>query len=99
MDTAQRRAIKAYRTRLGAKGMARFEVLGRDGDQDLIRQLARRLAQNDADAAQLRAAVTKGLGSASAETGGIVAALRRSPLVGANIPITRRRDGGRKVKL
>jgi hypothetical protein len=42
--TPQRRALNNYRKRLNQRGMARFEVLGLDGDRDLIRSLARRLA-------------------------------------------------------
>jgi len=40
---SQKRALKTYRDRLGERGMARFEVLGRDADRDLIRSLARSL--------------------------------------------------------
>src|SRR5205823_9061005 len=44
-NTSQKRAIKNYRNRLHQRGMARFEVLGLDADRDLIRSLARRLAE------------------------------------------------------
>ena len=57
-DTAQKRAIRNYRTRLVKRGMARFEVLGLHADRDLIRSLARRLAENDPDAVRIRAAVS-----------------------------------------
>src|SRR6202011_2743639 len=50
-NTSQKRALKNYRRRLGKRGMARFEVLGLDADRLLIRSLAKRLAENDADAA------------------------------------------------
>lgn len=36
MRTSQNRAIRTYRTRLSERGLARFEVLGRDTDRDLI---------------------------------------------------------------
>ena len=39
MDTAQKRAVRNYRSRLGERGLARFEVFGRDADRDLIRSL------------------------------------------------------------
>jgi hypothetical protein len=57
-NTSQKRAIKNYRKRLHKRGMARFEVLGLDGDRDLIRSLARRLAEDGPEASQLRAVVT-----------------------------------------
>jgi len=47
--TPQKRALKNYRKRLNQRGMARFEVLGLDGDRDLIRSLAKRLASDDPD--------------------------------------------------
>ena len=49
-NTAQKRAIKNYRSRLRKRGIARFEVLGLESDRHLIRSLAKRLAQNDPDA-------------------------------------------------
>jgi hypothetical protein len=44
MSNSQKRAIQNYRARLGER-LARFEVLGRETDRDLIRALARRLAE------------------------------------------------------
>lgn len=35
MGTSQNRAIQNYRTCLSERGLARFEVLGRDADRDL----------------------------------------------------------------
>ena len=49
--TSQARALTNYRKRLSKRGMARFEVLGLDSDRELVRALARRLAENDAEAA------------------------------------------------
>jgi hypothetical protein len=99
MTTSQKQAIRKYRSGLSKRGMARFEVLGRDGDQELIRSLARRLAEDGAEAMQLRTAVTQTLDGSAAKTGGILAALRRSPLVGADLDVTRARGRGRKVSL
>lgn len=99
MTTSQKRAIRNYRSRLGARGLARFEVLGRDADRDLIRALARRLADDGPEAAQLRAAVGQVIQGEPRKTGGILAALRRSPLVGADLDLTRPREDGRKVDL
>jgi hypothetical protein len=94
MSSSQKRAVRNYRSRLRKRGLARFEVLGLKTDQALIRSVARRLAEGDVDAAQLRAAMSR-----PAKTGGILAALRRSPLVGADLELTRSREQGRKVDL
>jgi transposase len=99
MGTSQKRAIQNYRSRLGERGLARFEVLGRDTDRDLIRSLARRLAENGPEAARLRAAVSRFIAGEPPKKGGILAALRRSPLVGADLDLTRSCEGGRKVEI
>jgi hypothetical protein len=96
---AQRRAIRKYRSRLGERGLARFEVLGRDTDRDLVRSIARRLAEDDAAASRLRAAVTSSMAGELPRKGGILAALRRSPLVGTDLDLTRAREEGRKVEI
>jgi hypothetical protein len=98
-DTAQKRALRNYRKRLTKRGMARFEVLGLDSDRDLIRSLAKRLAEDDPDAVQIRAAVSRTIAGEPPKKGGILAALRRSPLVGANLDLARSHDTGRKVDL
>lgn len=41
MGSSQKRAIRNCRSRLSERGLARFEVLGRDADRDFIRSLAR----------------------------------------------------------
>lgn len=99
MGDSQRRAIRNYRSRLSEKGLARFEVLGRDTDRDLIRSLARRLAEDSTDASKLRAIVGQAVSGESPEKGGILAALRRSPLVGADLDFARQREEGRKINL
>jgi hypothetical protein len=98
-DTPQQRAIKNYRNRLTERGMARFEVLGREADRALIRLFARRLAEDGPEAARLRGAVTEGVTDEPPRKGGILAALRRSPLVGAGAMPTRPLEPGRKVDL
>jgi len=99
MASSQNRAIRAYRSRLGARGLARFEVLGRDTDRELIRSLARRLSEDTQAAAELRAAVSQSIAGEPPKAGGILAALRRSPLVGADLDLSRRREPGRKIAL
>ena len=99
MGTSQKRAIQNYRSRLSERGLARFEVLGLDGDRDLIRSLARRLAEGGPEAARIRAAVTQTISGEPPKRGGILAALRRSPLVGADLDVSRTVTRGRKVDL
>ena len=98
MGASQKRAIQSYRSRLGERGLARFEVLGRDTDRALIRALARRLAEDGPEALELRSAI-RAIGGEEGKKGGILAALRRSPLVGAALDVSRSREGGRNIKL
>jgi len=99
MGNSQKRAIQNYRSRLNERGLARFEVLGRKSDRELIRSLARRLAADDAEAMRIRATVNQTISGEPPKTGGILAALRRSPLVGADLELGRSRAKGRKVDL
>ena len=97
MGSSQKRAIRNYRRRLSKRGLARFEVLGRDADRDLICSLARRLAEGGPKASHLRTAVNQGIDGEPAKKGGILAALRRSPLVGVGLDITRSREKRRNA--
>lgn len=99
MTASQKQAVRNYRKRLAGQGLKRFEVLGLDGDRELIRTLARRLADGGAEATKLRASVSQTLGGEAPRKGGILAALRRSPLVGAELDLVRLRETGRKVDL
>jgi hypothetical protein len=98
-NTAQKRALQNYRRRLVKRGMARFEVLGLDADRDLIRLLAKRLAGDGPEAVRIRAAVSQTMDGGPLRKGGILAALRRSPLVGADLNLTRSHETGRKINL
>jgi hypothetical protein len=97
--TPQKRAIQNYRKRLTQRGMARFEVLGLDADRELIRSLARRLAGDGPDPARIRATVRLTIVGEQSRKGGILNALRRSPLVGADLDLSRPVTPGRKVDL
>ncbi len=97
--SSQRRAIDTYRRRLTARGMARFEVIGRETDRELIRTVARCLAEGGPDADRLRAAVKQTVSGEPPKKGGIVKALLSSPLVGAELDLTRAREQGRKVDI
>ena len=97
--TPQKRALNSYRKRLDQRGMARFEVLGLDADRELIRSLARRLAGDSPDSARIRATVRRTISGEPPKKGGILNALRRSPLVGADLDLNRPATPGRKVDL
>jgi hypothetical protein len=98
-STSQERAIKNDRDRLSKRGMARFDVLGLVADRDLIRSFARRLAEEGPEAARLRTAVSQTIAGKPSAKGGILDALRRSPLVGADAIPARPFETGRKVHL
>jgi hypothetical protein len=98
-NAAQNRAIEKYRARLRQRGFARFEVMALESDRDLIRTLARRLAEEGPEAEQVRAAVRTAVAREPPKPGGILSALRRSPLVGADLDLSRPREEGRKVDL
>jgi hypothetical protein len=84
---AQARAVNSYRKRLAGRGLTRFEVLGLKTDRELIRTLARRLAENDSEAAKMRASVREKVSPAAPQKGGVLAALRGWPI--ADLPLTR----------
>lgn len=95
----QTRALANYRKRLRQRGMARFEVLGLATDRELIRTLARQLAENNPEAQEIRASVHRCIKAQPLNKGGILAALRRSPLVGADLKLVRPSLKGRRVDL
>ena len=98
-DSSQRRATDRYRRRLAERGLARFEVLGRDADRELIRSLAKRLAEDGPQADRLRTVVRHGVADEPPRRGGILEALRRSPLVGEEAVPPHPFDPGREVDL
>jgi hypothetical protein len=99
MGDSQKRAVQIYRARLGERGLVLFEVLGRETDRDLIRALARRLTEHSPAASRLRDALNETIADERPGRGSILAALRRSPLVDADLDVTRSREEGRKVEL
>ena len=98
-DTSRKRAVENYRDRLAERGMIRFEVIGRDADRELVRSFARHLAEDGPNAGRLRTTVSRSVAGAPPPKGGILAALRRSPLVGADVVPVRSFEPGRKVDL
>jgi hypothetical protein len=91
------RAVANRRRRLPERGITRYEVRGLDADKALIQTLALRLAANNVEASQLRAAIAKKVIGQPFAKGGILAALRRSPMVGAGLDISRDRSASRTV--
>ena len=91
--------MQTCRARLAQRGLTRFEVMARESDRALIRSLARRLAEEGPEAEKVRTAVTKAITVGTPTSGGVLAALRRSPLVGAELDLSRQREEGREVDL
>ena len=96
---AQKKAVANHRKRLARKGVGRFEVQGRIADKELLRTIARKLAEGGADGARVREAVVVAVANADDHKGGIWAALRRSPLVGTELNIERLRAKPREIEL
>ena len=97
--TSQARALKNYRKRLSKRGLARFEVLGLDKDRELVRAFARRLAEDTPEAEEMRGAIRQKVAEGTRATGGVWTWLRNSPLVGADLNLTRPFEPGRKIDL
>ena len=96
---SQARAVENYRKRLSKRGMARFEVQGLKQDRELVRALARRLAENDPEVAGIRASVNIQIAPDTRKKGGILKMLRTSPLMGVELNLARRRVPPRRVDL
>ncbi len=96
---SQRRAITSFRNRLAEKGLVRFEVTGRGADRELVRTIARRLAEGGSESDRLRAAIQESLGGEPPRKGGILKALLASPLIGSELDLTRPREEGRQVDI
>lgn len=98
-ETSQRRAVRNYRSRLAARGLMRFEVLGRPADRPLIRALAKRLAEDEPEADHLRRSLGRSLDSTPPRKGGVLEALRRAPLGDIDLTSMRPFETGREVDL
>ncbi len=98
-NSAQNRATRNYRARLSQRGFTRFEIMALETDRDLFRSLARRLAEEGPEAELVRSAVKTAVAGDTPKAGGILHALRRSPLIGADLDLSRPREEGRKVEL
>ena len=98
-NAAQQRATRSYRARLEQRGFKRFEVMALETDREMLRTLARRLAEDGPEAERARSTVKALVADGPSKPGGILAALRRSPLVGADLDLSRPRTEGRRVDL
>jgi hypothetical protein len=96
---SQKRALKNYRKRISARGLARFEVQGLPRDKELIRSLAKQLAKNDSESQRLRDAVRQGIKKNDPSKGGVLLALLRSPLAGADLDLKREFVEPREIDL
>jgi len=65
--------------------MARFEVTALDADRELIRTFARRLAENDPDAREIRSLIRDKVAPKAPKKGGVYEALRRWPIADLNL--------------
>lgn len=91
-NRAQKRPIANDRSRLTERGIVRFELQVFETDRDLIRTLARKLVEEGPAAGQIRRTVQQAASGEPRKPGGILAALRRSPLLGAGLDLTRPRN-------
>jgi hypothetical protein len=98
-STAQAKAVANYRKRLKRRGLARFEVLGLKKDRELVRAVARRLAEDTPEAEEMRAAMQQKVAEDPRAKGGIWTWLRNSPLVGTDLNLSRPFEPGRKIEL
>jgi len=96
-STAQNRAVQTYRKRLNKRGLARFEVLGLKKDRELVRAVARRLAENTPEAEKMRVSMQQTIAEKPGANGGILEILRGWPL--AELNLTRPFEEGRKIDL
>jgi hypothetical protein len=79
--------------------VSRYEVRGLNRDKELVRRVARQLAADDAAAERLRKELTQKTVGATPPGTSIIAALRRSPLVGTDWEIERPIEYGREIDL
>jgi hypothetical protein len=70
-------------------------VQGLETDRELIRTLARRLAEGGPASISMRATVSQLIAAGGSPKGRILTALRRSPLADADLQISRERLTGR----
>jgi hypothetical protein len=97
--SSQQRAVASFRNRLAQKGLVRFEVTGRNSDRELVRAVARRLAEDGPESDRLRKIVNQTVSGEPPTKGGILRALLASPLIGSELDLSRPHEEGRKVDI
>lgn len=90
---------KNDRARRDGRGVRRSQVMAPETDQELLRMLALRLAEGGLEADQARDAVRETVVGESSRPGELLAALRCSPLVSADLNSSRMRIEGRMIDL
>ncbi len=98
-NDAQQRATGNCRANKDERGTKPFEAMAFESDRELLRTFARQLPEGEPEADQTRAAVNALDVDEPAKPGGILAALRGSPLVGVDIDLERPRVEGRRIDL
>ena len=98
-NLSPREAVARHSKRQAARGFVRYEVRGLETDKALLRDLAQRLAQGNLEAKRLREEVSRTVLGARGAKGGVLAALRASPLVGAGLSLERDETPGRPTDL
>lgn len=88
-----------YRARVAQHCIKRSEVMAPETDRNLIRTLERQLAADGPKAEHVRATAKALIADAPPMPDGILAAPRRSPLVGADIDLSRPRIEGRRIDI
>lgn len=92
--------VSRHRSRVIAKGSKRVEVTVPSRDATLVKAIAGALRQGGKEAKRIRESVQPLVASSKAKTGSeLVAFFRRSPLVGANLPMERDHSTGRAADL
>ena len=99
VSQSQKTAVQNDRRRLSERGMSRYEIRGLDRDKALMRQLATRLAAGGAEAERIRSKLLTEIAGNKPEVGGVAAWLLRSPLVGADLDLSRSMVEPREIDL
>lgn len=95
MANAQQEAVKNYRNRLKNQGLVRVEIQTPQGDAPLLREVAKVLRSDPAQAAKIRAQISRVLHPEARQ--GLKQLLAVAPLEG--IDLTRQQDFGREIDL
>jgi hypothetical protein len=95
-SSTQKVTDRSDQNRTAARDISRYEVRGLERDKALVRRLAARLAASDTGAQSLRADLASKLATPPPQSrGGIYSALRRSPMVGADLDLNREKAADR----